>query len=54
MRLIFVIGAILITIQAIKYKNDDEDDVNKNVPDRFKEDKDDIFMRSMYRTYASD
>jgi len=54
MRLILVIGALLIATQAIKVERKDDDDVNKNVPDRFKEDKDDIFMRSMFRTYATE
>lgn len=37
----------------VAVKKDDEFD-DKNTPDRFKENSDDIFMRSMYRSYASD
>ena len=35
-------------------KKDDDENIDKNTPDRFKDNSDDIFMRSMYRTYASD
>ena len=37
----------------ITAKKDDED-VDKNTPERFKQNSDDIFMRSMYRTYSSE
>jgi hypothetical protein len=35
-------------------KSDEPEFDDKNTPDRFKENQDDIFMRSMYRSYASE
>ena len=41
-------------VEAVTLAKKDDEDLDKNTPDRFKQNNDDIFMRSMYRTYASD
>ena len=55
------VGLFLVSSEATAMqlnKKDDDEDIDKNTPERFKENSDngnvDIFMRSMYRTYASD
>ena len=42
-----------MNLNMVASKKDDED-VDKNTPGRFKENSDDIFMRSMYRSYATE
>ena len=41
-----------VTIKVTTQK--DDENVDKNTPERFKENSDDNFMRSMYRSYASE
>ena len=46
------VKVVKVTAKPVVKKDDEFDD--KNTPDRFKQNNDDIFMRSMYRSYASD